>query len=79
MTPAVRWCWNTCSPEQGDDAARDMAPGSDLPDSTRSRLIAGFALAWVTFWLLMVMVGMQEALREGHDLWRLETNPSRSH
>ena len=56
-----------------------MAPGSDLPDSTRSRLITGFALAWVAFWLLMVMVGMQEALREGHDLWRLETNPSRSH
>lgn len=50
---------------------RDMAPDSDLPDSTRSRLIAGFATAWVAFWLLMVMVGMQEALREGgHDLWR---------
>ena len=35
------------------------------------RVLAGFAVAWLAFWLLMVLVGVQDNLRNGgHDAWR---------
>jgi two-component system LytT family sensor kinase len=49
-------------------------PDSDpllLPDAALRRVVAGFALAWTAFWVLMILVAVQDHLRDGgHDLWR---------
>jgi two-component system LytT family sensor kinase len=39
-------------------------------ESTPVRVGTGLLIAWVAFWLLMVSVGVQEALHDGRELWR---------
>src|SRR5204863_6499481 len=40
-------------------------------DPAPRRVLAGFALAWLAFWLLMMLVGVQDNARSGgHDPWR---------
>jgi two-component system LytT family sensor kinase len=46
---------------------------AELPahDPTPRRVLAGFAAAWLAFWLLMMLVAVQDNLRDGgHDRWR---------
>jgi two-component system LytT family sensor kinase len=44
----------------------------DPSDSNLPRLpVAGFVVAWVAFWILMLTIAVQEHLREGHtDIWK---------
>jgi hypothetical protein len=46
---------------------------TELPsnDPAPRRVMAGFAIAWLAFWLLMIIVAVQDNLRNGgHDPWR---------
>ena len=48
-----------------------MAPDTSLPEIAPRRVLGGFALAWFAFWALMMLVGVQENLRDGGaDPWR---------
>ncbi|HMC15348.1 MAG TPA: histidine kinase [Albitalea sp.] len=43
----------------------------ETSDLAPRRVLAGFAVAWLAFWVLMVLVGVQDNLRNGgHDPWR---------
>ena len=43
----------------------------ETSDPAPRRVLAGFALAWLAFWLLMMLVGVQDNARsDGHDPWR---------
>ncbi|MBI3154789.1 MAG: histidine kinase [Burkholderiales bacterium] len=48
------------------------AIGTDEPHATLPRLpLAGFGLAWGAFWLLLLMLAVQDHLRQGRtDLWK---------
>jgi two-component system LytT family sensor kinase len=48
-----------------------MASETTFPEIAPRRIKAGFAFAWLAFWLLMMLVGVQENLRDGgQDPWR---------
>ena len=48
-----------------------MHPEPDRGHLLPRRVLAGFAVAWLAFWLLMVLVAVQDDLRNGgHDPWR---------
>lgn len=48
-----------------------MAAPTSPPDALPSRLRQGAVLAWVGFWFLMLMVGVQDEARQGQrDVWR---------